>query len=188
MTLLIAGIVLWSLVHLFPALARPARDDLVASMGRNGYRGAFSLLILGSLALIVIGWRSVPEAYLYVLPPWSRSAAFALVAIAFLLLGAAHYPTRIKRYLRHPMLTGIIAWSAGHLLANGTTRALVLFGGLGLWAIVEILLINRREGHYEKPAAPAAAAELRGVIISAIIFIVVLYLHPWFAGVSPLPR
>ena len=188
MTVLIAGVAAWSLLHLFPALARPARERLIGKMGRNGYRGVFSLLILGSLALIVMGWQSVPEAFIYVLPPWSRTLALLLVAIAFLLLGAAHYPTRIKRWIRHPMLTGVIAWSAGHLLANGTMRALVLFGGLGLWAIVEILLINRREGRYEKPAPPPVAAELRGVFISAIIFLVVLYLHPYFTGVAPLPR
>ena len=33
----------------------------------------------------------------------------------------------------------------------------------------------------------ACAVEVRGLIISAVIFFIVLWLHPYFAGVSPLP-
>jgi hypothetical protein len=32
------------------------------------------------------------------------------------------------------------------------------------------------------------AAEIRGLVISAMIFTIVLFLHPYFTGVSPLPR
>jgi len=83
---------------------------------------------------------------------------------------------------------GVILWAVSHLLTNGTGRALVLFGGLGLWAQIEIPLINRREVDYVKPEAPGAKKELMGIIISAVIFVVTLSLHPYFAGVSPLPR
>ena len=188
MTLLVIGVVLWIVIHLVPTLARPFRQSMIERLGENGYKGGFSLIVFAALACIVLGWRSTPEAYLYVLPAWSRSLGFLLMIVSFLLIGAAHYPTRIKQFIRHPMLTGVFVWSASHLLMNGTTRALVLFGGLGLWSLLEITLINRREGHYVKPDAPTFSAELRGVFISAIIFAVVLFLHPWFAGVSPFPR
>jgi hypothetical protein len=86
------------------------------------------------------------------------------------------------------MLMGVFVWAVSHLLMNGTTRALVLFGGLGLWALLEMPLINRREGEYIKPDAPDFSGELKGVFISGFIFIVVLILHPYFAGVTPFPR
>ena len=140
------------------------------------------------LPAFVLGWRSTPEAYLYVLPPWSRSLGFVLMIVSFLLIGAAHHPTRIKRFIRHPMLAGVFVWSVSHLLMNGTTRALVLFGGLGLWAVLEIVLINRREGAYIKPDIPNFSEELKGFFISGIIFGIVLFLHPYFAGVTPFPR
>jgi uncharacterized membrane protein len=161
---------------------------MIDSFGNGAYRGLFSLAILASLVLIVIGWRSTPEHYLYVLPPWSRWAGFVLMIISFVLLGATHYATSIKRIVRHPMLLGVALWSISHLLTNGTTRAWVLFGGLGIWALIEMPLINRRKGVAELPVGPGMAAEIRGLVISAVIFTIVLFLHPYFTGVSPLPR
>lgn len=75
-----------------------------------------------------------------------------------------------------------------HLITNGSTRALVLFGGLGVWALIEMPLINARDGAYAKPEAPGLKAELIGLAITAVIFIVALFLHPYFAGVTPIPR
>ena len=188
MTLLIIGVLTWSVVHFIPALAPSLKQSITGRLGENGYKGVFSLLILAALALIVIGWRSTPEQFVYVLPVWSRTLGFGLMIVAFLLIGAAHYPTRIKQVIRHPMLMGVIVWSIAHLLMNGTTRAFVLFGGLGIWALLEIILVNRREGAYVKPEVPSLGVELRGLVISGIIFVVVLFVHPYFTGVTSYPR
>ncbi|MGI9315727.1 MAG: NnrU family protein [bacterium] len=187
MILLILGVLLWSIAHLVPALARPMRQALIDKLGSNAYRGLFSVVIVLSIVLMVIGWRSTPETYVYQLPAWSRPIGFLLMIVSFVLFGAANYATAIKRVLRHPMLTGLIFWSISHLITNGTTRALVLFGGLGLWAIIEIPLINAREGAYTAPDSPGLKGELKGLAISAVVFIVVIFLHPYFAGVSPIP-
>ena len=96
--------------------------------------GARRIAIIAALVMIVIGWRSTPETFVYVLPPWSSSLGMLLMVVAFILFGAAQYPTRIKRVLRHPMLTAVVVWSFAHLLMNGTTRAFVLFGGLAGFA------------------------------------------------------
>ena len=185
MAILSIGVLLWAFAHLVPTIEQPLKARLVGRLGEKGYRGVFSLVIVASLVLIVVGWRSTPEVYLYVLPIWSRTVGFGLMILSFILFGAANYPTIIRRFVGHPMLTGLILWSIAHLLMNGTTRALILFGGLGLWAFIEILLINRRDGRPTVPEAPGFRGELKGLIISAIIFMVVLYLHPWFAGVTP---
>lgn len=188
MKILIAGVVLWCGVHLMPSIAASSKQRLVEKLGSSAYRGLFSLAILTSLILIVIGWRSSAESYLYVLPAWSRTAGLVLMVISFVLLGAAHYQTAIKRFIGHPMLTGVFVWSVSHLLTNGTTRAWILFGGIGLWALLEILLISRRDGSRELPDSPGFAAELKGLAISAVIFVIALFLHPYFAGVPVLPR
>ena len=151
MALLGIGVLLWAFVHLVPTIEQPLKLKLVNRFGENGYKGIFSLAILVSIVLMVLGWRSTPQEYLYVLPPWSRTAGILLMFLSFVLMGAANYPTAIKRFLRHPMLTGVAIWSVSHLLTNRTTRALILFGGIGLWALIEIPLINKREGAYEKP-------------------------------------
>lgn len=185
---LICGVVLWSIVHFVPSLARSFRQGLIGRMGEGPYKGVFTLLIVTSLVLIVLGWRSTPEDYIYVLPAWSRTAGYLLMVLAFVLFGAAQYKTAIKRVIRHPMLTAVVIWSISHLLTNGTTRALVLFGGLGIWALLEMLLINARESDYTKPEAPGLKTEVRGLVISAVIFAVAMFLHPYFAGVNIIPR
>jgi uncharacterized membrane protein len=85
------------------------------------------------------------------------------------------------------MLTGVVLWSAAHLLVNGTTRAFILFGVLGLWALIEIPLINARDGARDLSDAGESGGVVKVVLISAVVFGVVLFLHPWFTGVSPLP-
>ena len=185
---LICGVVLWSVVHFVPSLARSFRQSLIGRMGEGPYKGVFTLLIVTSLVSIVLGWRATPDEYLYVLPAWSRTAGLLLMVVSFVLFGAAQYKTVIKRFIRHPMLTAIVVWSISHLLTNGTTRAIVLFGGLGIWALLEMFLINAREGAYTKPEAPGLKTELRGLVISAVIFAVAMFLHPYFAGVSVIPR
>ena len=188
MTVLTAGVLAWALIHLMPALSPALRANLVGRMAEGPYRGLFALAIVASVVLMVVGWRSAPLTVVYVAPVQAGYLGFVLTILAFFLIGAAHYPTRIKRVLRHPMLCGIALWAASHLLQSGTTRALVLFGGLGVWALIEIPLINRREGAYEKPVAPALSREWRGLLISGAIVVAVLLAHPYIAGVSPFPR
>lgn len=183
MTLLILGVLLWSVVHLAPCIFPQVKTQLIERFGDNPYKGIFSVLILISIALIIFGWRSSDPEFLYYLGDWTPIVTAILVLIAFIFMGAANYPSRIKQYIRHPQLTGLIIWAVGHLLSNGDTRSLVLFGGLGLWAIIEIPLLNARDGEWQKPDVPSIAIEVRGIAISVVVYIVLVFLHPYFTGV-----
>ena len=182
------GVLLWMAVHFIPSGARGLRDMLVARIGENPYKGVFSLAIVLSIVLMVVGWRSATPEIVYRPPTWGTPVTSVLMLISILLFGAANQPTRIKRYLRHPMLTGMALWSLSHLISNGDSRSLVLFGGLGLWALIEMPLINRRQGKWVRPYGPALSVEVRGILISVVIFFVLVFLHSYFAGVSPFPR
>ena len=181
------GVLLFIVVHLVPCLARGFRDSLLERVGEQPYRGIFSVIQLMAILLMIIGWRSTTPEFVYTPPSWGIPAASLLMLISVMLFGAAQQPTRIKRYVRHPQLTGMAVWSVSHLLSNGDSRSLVLFGGLGLWALLEMFLINQREGAWVKPYGPALSVEVRGIVISAVVFFVLVYLHPYFAGVSPIP-
>jgi uncharacterized membrane protein len=82
------------------------------------------------------------------------------------------------------MLTGVVVWSGGHLLANGDMRSVVLFGGLGIWAVLNILVINMREGAWDRPEAGPIKADIKTVVISLVIFAVIAVIHH-FIGPSP---
>ena len=183
MGLLIAGLLIWSLVHLAPSLAPPLKQKLTTQLGEKVYKLLFAVLIFAALALIIFGWRSTVPSYLYQLPGFTRHIAMLLVLIAFILMGASNYPTRIKQFIRHPQLTGVIVWAFAHLMLNGDSRSVLLFGGMGVWAILEIVFINRREGEWVKQPVPGWAREIRGLAISLVVFVVVVMLHPYIAGI-----
>jgi len=184
MGLMIAGLLIWSLVHLTPSLAPPLKQKLITQLGEKTYKLLFAVLIFTALALIVFGWRSTLPSYLYQLPGFTRHIAMLLVLIAFILFGASNYPTRIKQFIRHPQLTGVIVWAFAHLVLNGDSRSVLLFGSMGVWAILEIVFINRREGEWVKQPVPGWAREVRGLAISLAVCVVVVMLHPYIAGVS----
>ncbi len=187
MSLLAAGVILWSITHLFPAIAPARRDRFIARLGRQPYRGLFSLVIVASLVMIVIGWQRTALAAVYVPPLYGSLVVPLLLFVAFFLLAASHAPGNTKRWLRHPMLTGTVVWAVAHLLANGENRSVVLFGGIGLWAFVAIVLINRRDGAWQKPAPVPASRDLMTLVAAVAVFAIVAYVHPWLFGVSPWP-
>ncbi len=188
MPFLIAGVVFWAVVHLFPSFAPGVRANLVARLGEGPYKGLFTIDSVIALALIVYGWRTAEIEAWYVPPLLGSPIVTLLVFIAFYLFAAANAPGNTKRYLRHPMLTGTIVWGVAHLLANGENRSVVLFGGIALWAFISILLINRREGAYEKPGPVPLSRDLMTFAATAVVFAIVLFGHEWAFGVSPIPR
>jgi uncharacterized membrane protein len=176
MSLLIAGLLLWS-VHLIPSLAEGIKLRWVGRLGEKLYAASFAALVACGLALMIIGWRSTLPVTVYS-PPYALLPVTALLMVlAFLLFAGSIHATRIKRIVRHPQLTSIVVWATAHLLAVGDTRDILLFGWLGIWAILEMILINRRDGEWIKPDPPSWAIEGRFVAISLAAFSIVAYLH-----------
>lgn len=184
MALLIIGVLMWSVVHLYPSLFSERRDAVKARLGKT-YDGVFAACIVFSIMLIVIGWKAAVPEPVYQAPLWGRYLNMATMLLAILLLGAgsAKGKSRIKQYIRHPMLTGILVWSVGHLLANGDIRSLVLFGGMALWAIISQIAINRRDGHWEKPTEVASVSR-EGILvaITVVVYLVLFMTHRYFTG------
>ena len=186
--MLIGGVALWSLVHLFPSLLPAQRATLLKRLGEGPYKGMFTLAIVAAILLIVSGWRSVEPANIYTPPLLGSPAVPALVLVSFILFAAASAPGNIKRLLRHPMLTGMIVWGGAHLLANGESRSVVLFGGLGAWALISIMTINRREGAWvSKPATVAISKDAMTVVASIALFALVAWGHRFVFNVSAIP-
>jgi uncharacterized membrane protein len=186
MNLLIIGVLLWSVVHLYPSIFPNRRSLLIERLG-NKYSGIFALCIVFSVALIVLGWRSTVPYPVYDVPSWGRHLNMLTMFIAILLLGAGSSKgiSRIKQYIRHPMLTAVIVWGLGHLLANGDVRSAILFGGMTIWAVISLVTISRTEGAWVKPAE-VAGAKREGILlaITVVVYLVLFMSHRWFAGVA----
>jgi len=179
MLILILGVALWALAHFFKRLA-PAKR---AGLGDKG-KGLVAVALVLSVVLMVIGYKTADGAVL-----WGRSAALVginnlLMLLAFYIYAASVRGTRITRWIRHAQLTAVAVWSVAHLLVNGDTPSFVLFGGLAVWAVVQMQLINRAEGPRAPYVAPAMKSEILAAVISVVAFTIVALIHLWL-GVNP---
>jgi len=144
MMLLIAGVSLWALAHWFKRLAPGLRD----SLGSAG-KGAVAIAVLASVVLMILGYGHAEGTFYWGRSPTAVGINNLLMLLAVYLMVAAVGGTWITGVVSHPQLTAVKSWAVGHILVNGDTPSLVLFGGLLAWAVVSVILINRAEG---KPA------------------------------------
>jgi uncharacterized membrane protein len=186
MAMLHAGLALWFVVHAFPSVAPARRSALQQSLGEKPYRGVFSLLILAALLLIVFGWKSAIPFAIYVPPLGPGLLSSALVLGALILFFSSRVNGHIKRVLRHPQMAGTTLWAVSHLLTNGDSRSVALFGTMAVWAVFEIIMINRREGARSGAAAASGKFDLIAIVIGAVVFAVVGHFHLALFGVAPI--
>ncbi len=178
MGLLVSGVVLWWISHLFKRAAPGARSALAERMG-DASKGLFALAILASVVLMVIGYRDADFVYVYGPPSWTTHLNNLLMFGAIALFGMGSSKGRMRSWFRHPMLLGFSTWAVAHLLVNGDLASLVLFGGLLMWAIVSIFLINAREPVWERPEPGSAQGDVKLLVISAILYAVFAGIHTW---------
>ncbi len=185
MELLTLGAAIWAAVHLIPAALPGLRRQLTGALGEGPYKGLFALTVAAGLALIIWGWRSVAPEFVYAPPSFGRTAANVLMVPAVVLFIASNLKTNLKRLVRHPQLLGVALWAVAHLLANGEQRSVVLFGALGLWAILMIVLLNRRDGPWQKPEIVPWRSDAQAIVAGVVAFAILFALHPMVIGVAP---
>ncbi|MEO1247090.1 MAG: NnrU family protein [Pseudomonadota bacterium] len=186
MIYLTVGVMLWAIVHWFPMAMPEQRSAAIARLGDGPYKGAFALASLAAIVLIVIGWGEAPMIPSYIPPLFSNGFIVLAVAVALTLFIASQLPNNFRRWIRHPQLTGVLIWALAHLLVNGTVRDVVLFGGLAIWALLAIVLSNRRDGPWQRPAAVAVWKDFVVLAAGATASAVLFYFHGWLFGVSAL--
>lgn len=156
----LAALAVFVIAHVIPAL--PAvRRALIARFGEAGFLAGYSLLSLLLFTLLLRATLAAP--YLPVWPPARWTYLFPLVgvplALVLLCAGAAsrnslsvafipgpHDPARpgAVALTRHPILWGLALWGLAHVPPNGHVVGLVLFGGLGGFALLGLAMVERR--------------------------------------------
>lgn len=184
MNLLIAGLVLWTVAHFFKRLAPEMRAGMDAKVGAGPAKGVMGVVLIISAVMMANGYRVAPVEIVYAGPDWLRYLNNLLMIEAVALMGMGSSKGRARTWVRHPMLVGVIVWAGAHLLVNGDVASIVLFGGMVVWAVASILLINSQEGAWKKPEAGPVSGDIKWLIISAVVFVVIAGLHIWI-GPNP---
>lgn len=111
------------------------------------------------------------------------------VAVYFLLTGEMQRKsasvTWLRKKTKHPMLNAVKTWAVAHILVNGDMPSFVLFGGLLIWAVAEMVVINRSEPQLPdtRPHSWTAEAKVFGAsFVTLVIIMIIHYLlgyQPW---------
>jgi uncharacterized membrane protein len=176
---LILGIVLWIVAHLFPALASYKRKKLILKLGLISYKLGFAAIIISSITLMAFGWLSIVPVQIYSLPYWAKYLTFLLLLLSLILFVGAQMKTNIKRVLRHTIL-----WCLGHLLVHGDRRLLMLFGGLMIWAKLQVLATNKRDSKRVVLNKVALNHDVITVSGGALVFTVLIFVRPYLTEVA----
>lgn len=174
MQILVLGLFLWVAAHLFRRIA----PGLRARMGEMPGKMAVTVLSLAAIILMVIGYRRAEIVPVYTPLRGMGHLTDLLMLVALFLFGVSHSKGRLRAYLRHPMLMSVIVWAVAHLLVNGDLASIVLFGGLALWAVASILLINA-QSIWDRPAPGGLRGDAIAFVIALVLYGLIAGIHIW---------
>ena len=115
-------------------------------------------------------------------------AAALLTLLAFVLLAAAYVPGNgIKARVHHPMVLGVKVWALAHLLANGNSAHVVLFGAFLVWAVLNFSAARRRDRVAGTVYPPGRAVATVMTVVAGVVawLVFAMWLHGWWIGIRP---
>ena len=186
--LLLLAVILFSVIHLVPVWAPGVRAGLAAKIGDKPTKGLIAVGLLLSVYLITLGWKSADVAVLYDPPIGLRHINTLFTALAFILFVSSNLKTWFGTFIRNQQLTAVKVWAVGHLIANGDSRSLILFGGLLIWSVLMVIGIKKRDGVWNRQQRQASPiASILAVIVGVGIWYLVANSHAYLFGVPALP-
>ncbi|RMI18044.1 NnrU family protein [Sinorhizobium meliloti] len=191
MAILVLGIIIFLSMHLVRVVAPGFRAGIIDSRGKGTWMGLYTIVSLVGLCLIIYGFGQArgETGMLYDPPIFLRHIALLLMLVAFIVLAAGFLPAgRIAVALKHPQVLSIKIWALAHLLANGETSSVLLFGSFLAWAVILRISLKRRERAGEKvlPMFKSARNDVLAVVIGLVAFVLFVWkLHELLIGVQP---
>lgn len=181
MGILVAGLVVFLGVHLFPHF-NEKRKDLIGRIGEGPYKGLFSLVSLAGIALIAWGYSLADYQHLWQGPSWARKLGPLFMLPACYCFIASGAPSNLKRLINNPLDWSILLWAAFHLLNNGDVKSLLLFGSFAIYALFNMWSSNRR---YREEAQPVPwGREFVYMAIAMLAYGALVMFHPALFGVA----
>ena len=181
---LLAGLAIWWLAHLFKRMFAGMRRDLDKTVGEKPAKALFGIVLIVSVVLMVRGYKAMDFIPVYTPLPGIVHLNNLIMLVALFVVGIGMAGGPLSAKIRHPMLWGLILWSIAHLLVNGDLASLLLFGGLGLWAPVQMRLINQSEGPWQRPMPGDSSRDWKLGLTALFLFVLIAGIH-WLFGHNP---
>ncbi|MGV8988417.1 MAG: NnrU family protein [Cypionkella sp.] len=181
MLLLGLGVLLWAYSHLMKRVTPGFR----AKLGDGPGKGVAAVLALLALYLMITGYRSAEVIVVWSPPAFMRHINNLLMLIAVILLFMQANRGGLRTLMRHPMLAAVKTWALAHLLVNGDLASIILFGGLLAWAVLDMILINKMEPAWTRPAKGPVINDVIYVVAALVGFAAIVWVHTWM-GYPPL--
>ena len=219
-TNLLLALAFFVLSHALPAMPG-VRQTLISRIGRPAYLFLYVLMSLVAFTWLIWAALTAPTWQIWEPVKLHFAAALGLMALSCvaLVLGLAtanplslsirrapdgtSLPTALS-WTRHPLLWALILWSLAHILSNGDTTGLLLFGTLGTFSALYMPILDRRKrtalgeatwtaltaraplvplGKTSAPAMDSYALKALG--LGLLLFGILLALHEPVIGISP---
>ena len=97
-----------------------------------------AVLLVASVVLMTLGYQQGSTTVW-----WGRQTPWVgvnnvLVYLGFYSIAGSQVGARVVGVIRHPQLTAVKLWAVAHLLVNGDSASLLLFGGLLVLSLIHI--------------------------------------------------
>ncbi len=187
MIILLAGLLIFCGVHAIPVWMPKFRAAMSLRFGVWPWKGVFALASFAGILVIIQGWQASEPVYLYDLGIWTRHLLFLIMPLSFLLFVTPNLGSNIRRLVRNQQYTAVKLWAFGHILANGDSRSLLLFGGLLVWAVLMVIGVKKRDGAYVKPEKLPLWRDGLAVVAALILTAAMAHFHTALIGVQVIP-
>jgi len=192
MSLFIIGLIIFLGSHSCRIFAEPWRNHMIDRLGEVKWKGLYTIISLVGFIIMVIGYGQARQDTLVLWQPnpFLIYIALALNLIAFIFLASSSPSNNaIRLKLKHPMILGVKVWALAHLLSNGTSVNLILFGAFLIWAVLDFRSARKRPALMPQQAEISTKATLIVIASGVILWAVFVFgLHQYLIGVSPLAR
>lgn len=191
MAYLLLGLIIFLGLHSVRIVADDWRARTRARIGESLWKGLYSAASLVGFGLVLWGFGLAREhpTQIWSPPVALRHMAFLLTLMSFVLLSASYLPgNAVKIMVHHPMVLAVQSWALAHLLINGNSAHIVLFGSLLVWSIINFTSSVRRDRaagtSYSKGRAWPTALTILAGLFGWVLF--AFWLHGLLIGVRPL--
>lgn len=212
--------------HIIPAIG-PVRRVLVKVIGLVPYIVGYSMISIAILVWVGVAYTNADTDILWPQWPWTRWVPVVVMPLSCLFfvstlrepntlsvgVKADQYDAArpgIVSVTRHPLIWSLLLWAVAHVLPNGDSTSIVLFGlfavlgAVGPWSLDKKKCRDLGEEHWQRFTAPTsslpfwailtgrAKLDWRGigminVALAMVLYVVLLLGHEHVIGASPFP-